>query len=110
MLFLSREFRNRSLDSLNSGGTPLWVRTNSSPGTPISSPDTPPPPHFKPRPSESDSSSVNSLELEQVQNGSMDLATESTFNSSSETNSNVAVCSQCADSEGKLIFIFKCIL
>lgn len=93
----NREFRNRSLDSLNSGNTPLWVRTNSSPGTPISSPDTPPPPHFKPRPSESDSSSVNSLELEQVQNGNLDLNTDSMFNSSTESNSNVAVCSQCSD-------------
>ncbi|XP_035208746.1 rap1 GTPase-activating protein 1-like isoform X1 [Stegodyphus dumicola] len=91
----SREFRNRSLDSLNSGGTPHWVRTNSSPGTPISSPDTPPPPHFKPRPSESDSSSVNSLELEQVQNGT-DLNTDSTY-SSGETNP--SACMQCAENE-----------
>ncbi|KAG8187108.1 hypothetical protein JTE90_004854 [Oedothorax gibbosus] len=93
----NREFRNRSLDSLNSGGTPLWVRTNSSPGTPVSSPDTPPPPHFKPRPSESDSSSVNSLELEQVHNGSADITMDSTFSTSGETNS--SNCSQCTDNE-----------
>ncbi|GFU20600.1 rap1 GTPase-activating protein 1 [Nephila pilipes] len=93
-----REFRNRSLDSLNSSGTPLWARTNSSPGTPISSPDTPPPPHFKPRPSESDSSSVNSLELEQIHNGSTDLTNDSTFSTSGETNS--TSCPQCTENEG----------
>ncbi|GFY79026.1 rap1 GTPase-activating protein 1 [Trichonephila inaurata madagascariensis] len=96
-LRFSREFRNRSLDSLNSSGTPLWARTNSSPGTPISSPDTPPPPHFKPRPSESDSSSVNSLELEQIHNGSTDLTNDSTFSTSGETNS--TNCPQCTENE-----------
>ncbi|XP_055949538.1 rap1 GTPase-activating protein 1-like isoform X3 [Argiope bruennichi] len=95
----SREFRNRSLDSLNSGGTPQWARTNSSPGTPISSPDTPPPPHFKPRPSESDSSSVNSLELEQMHNGSTDLTNDSTFCCGTVSETNSTNCSQCTENE-----------
>nr|XP_042895424.1 rap1 GTPase-activating protein 1 isoform X2 [Parasteatoda tepidariorum] len=93
----TREFRNRSLDSLNSGGTPLWIRTNSSPGTPISSPDTPPPPHFKTRPSESDSSSVNSLEFEHLQNGTGDGPLEASFNSNSDTNS--TSCPQCTEND-----------
>ncbi|XP_054716776.1 rap1 GTPase-activating protein 1-like [Uloborus diversus] len=79
----SREFHNRSLDSLNSGGnTPPWVRAHgSTSSTPISSPDTPPPIRLL----ESDSFSLNSLEMEQV--------------SDSKEQNPAAACSNCSQTE-----------
>ncbi|XP_067128537.1 rap1 GTPase-activating protein 1 isoform X2 [Centruroides vittatus] len=59
----NRENNNRCSDSISvSAASQIWGRANSTPGTPISSPDTPPP--LQPHASESDSSSLNSLELE----------------------------------------------
>lgn len=96
----NRENSIKGPDSVSVGGhVHFWGRPNSSPGTPVSSPSTPPP--LQPAASESDSSSLNSLELERGPMGPEDSDTGMESMSSTEAAVGTTVlsfsCSKCGD-------------